>query len=49
MSNDHKSNQSNDNKGTSGTNKNYQAMLDNRSNQMNPNNSSYQGSKERKK
>ncbi|ADZ91119.1 hypothetical protein [Marinomonas mediterranea] len=43
--NDHKANQANDNKGTSGINDAYQKMLDNRSNQLNPNNSLYKGKK----
>jgi hypothetical protein len=34
----HKSNQPNSNKGTSGTNYEHQKALDNRSNQLNPNN-----------
>ncbi|KFZ36352.1 alpha-amylase [Shewanella mangrovi] len=38
MNNNHKANQGNQNKGTSGTNKEYQKVLDNRSNQLNPNN-----------
>ena len=36
-------NQCNANKGTSGTNDAYQVMLDNRANQLNPNNPLYQG------
>ena len=43
--NDHKANQANDNKGTSGTNEAYQKMLDNRSKQLNPNNALYKGKK----
>ncbi|EHA1082301.1 hypothetical protein [Photobacterium leiognathi] len=43
--NNHKANQSNSNKGTSGTNSSYQKVLDNRSNQLNPNNSRFQGKK----
>ncbi len=43
--NDHKSNQSNGNKGTSGYNDAYQKALDNRANQLNPNNPRYQGKK----
>ncbi|MGB7401235.1 MAG: alpha-amylase [Arcobacter sp.] len=39
--NNHKSNQENDNKGTSGTNIVYQEMLDNRSRQLNPKNSNF--------
>jgi hypothetical protein len=42
--NDHKSNQVNDNKGTSGHNDAYKQAQDNRSNQLNPNNPIYQGS-----
>lgn len=41
----HKSNQSNDNKGTSGNNHAYQKALDNRSNQLNSNNPQYQPKK----
>jgi hypothetical protein len=37
----HKANQKNPNKDTSGTNPAYQKSLDNRSNQLNPNNPSY--------
>jgi len=43
--NDHKSDQVNDNKGTSGRNDTYKQAQDNRSNQLNPNNALYQGSK----
>ncbi|EIA3186425.1 alpha-amylase [Vibrio parahaemolyticus] len=43
--NDHKANQANSNKGTSGHNTAYQKALDNRANQLNPNNSRYQGKK----
>ncbi|WP_345889195.1 hypothetical protein [Shewanella algae] len=43
--NNHKANQSNANKGTSGTNHAHQQMLNNRANQLNPNNSRYQGTK----
>jgi len=42
MRNNHKSNQSNKNNGTPGYNNDYQKMLNNRSNQLNPNNSNYQ-------
>lgn len=49
MSHNYKANQSNGNKGTTGTNKAYQAMLDNRSQQLNPNNSRYQDSKKESK
>lgn len=38
----HKSDQSNANKGSSGTSNTYQKVLDNRSQQLNPNNSRYQ-------
>ncbi|MGS0724560.1 hypothetical protein ACVBKF_00105 [Shewanella sp. 0m-11] len=44
-SNNHKLEQSNANKGTSGTNKAYQKVLDNCSQQLNPNNPRYQGKK----
>ncbi len=43
--NDHKANQANSNKGTSGHNSAYQKAQDNRANQLNPNNSRYQGKK----
>ena len=43
--NNHKSNQANSNKGTIGHNTSYQKALDNRSNQLNPNNSLYQSKK----
>ncbi|APW65268.1 alpha-amylase [Poseidonibacter parvus] len=43
--NNHKNNQKNDNRGTSGTNNEYQKMLDNRSNQMNINHPEYKGAK----
>ena len=43
--NDHKADQANDNKGTSGTNEAYQKMLDYRSKQLNPNNDLYKGKK----
>jgi hypothetical protein len=43
--NNHKADQSNENKGTSGTNKSYQKALDNRSQQLNPNNPRHQGKK----
>ncbi len=39
----HKANQANPNKGTSGTNPAYQKSQDNRSNQLNPNNARYNG------
>lgn len=45
MSNNHKADQKNNNKGTSGTNKTYQSVLDNRSNQLNPNNVRHQPAK----
>lgn len=41
----HKANQSNSNKGTSGTNYVRQKALDNRSNQLNPNNQRFTGKK----
>ncbi|MCE0493126.1 alpha-amylase [Vibrio salinus] len=41
--NNHKADQSNDNKGTSGTNKTYQKVLDNRSEQLNPKSPKYNG------
>ncbi|GIU30795.1 hypothetical protein TUM4644_30040 [Shewanella colwelliana] len=43
--NNHKANQLNDNKGTTGTNPAYQQTQNNRSNQLNPNNPRYQGKK----
>ena len=43
--NDHKTNQVNSNKGTSGHNPSYQKVQDNRANQKNPNNTRYQGEK----
>lgn len=43
--NNHKSDQGNDNKGTSGTNKTYQKVLDNRSQQLDPKNPRYQKKK----
>ncbi len=43
--NNHKANQANSNKGTSGHNTTYQKAQDNRANQLNPNNSRYQGKK----
>lgn len=42
---DNHANQCNANKGTSGHNAQYQAMLDNRSRQLNPIDSKYQGGK----
>jgi len=42
---DNSANQQNANKGTSGYNKQYQAMLDNRSRQLNPEDVKYQGGK----
>jgi hypothetical protein len=42
-------NQKNSNKGTSGTNKQYQAALDNRANQLNPNNANYKATKTEEK
>jgi len=39
----HEANISNSNYGTSGTNDAYQDMLDNRSDQLNPNNSKFKG------
>ena len=44
---DNHANQLNANKGTSGSNKQYQAAQDNRANQLNPNNKLYQGNKGR--
>ncbi|KHT60913.1 alpha-amylase [Photobacterium gaetbulicola] len=41
--NNHKANQANSNKGTSGHNTAHQKALDNRANQLNPNNPRYQG------
>ncbi|MCE2571818.1 hypothetical protein [Motilimonas eburnea] len=43
--NNHKANQANRNKGTSGHNDAYQKALDNRANQLNPNNPRYNGKK----
>ena len=43
--NNHKANQGNGNKGTPGHNTTYQKAQDNRVNQLNPNNSRYQGKK----
>ncbi|MDE3274296.1 hypothetical protein [Pseudoalteromonas sp. G4] len=43
--NDHKANQKNPNTNTAGTNAAYQKVLDNRSNQLNPNNPRYKGKK----
>ena len=43
--NNNHSNQRNSNKGTSGHNDAYQKGLDNRSNQLNPNNPLYRGTK----
>lgn len=40
---DNHANQCNANKGTSGFNAQYKAAMDNRANQLNPNNSLYQG------
>lgn len=46
MANDNnKANQGNDNSGTAGTNDAYQRILDNRSNQLNPNHPEYKGAK----
>ncbi len=46
INNNHKADQSNDNKGTSGTNSTHQKILDNRSKQLNPpQNPRYQGKK----
>jgi len=41
MKKNHKSNQLNPNTGTAGLNNAYQKMLDNRNNQLNPNNQKY--------
>ena len=43
--NNHKANQKNSNPGTSGTNTEHQKVLDNRSNQLNPNNPLYKSKK----
>ncbi|MGB6142363.1 MAG: hypothetical protein WBG55_18745 [Pseudoalteromonas rhizosphaerae] len=43
--NNHKANQNNGNKGTSGNNPAYQKAQDNRGNQLHPNNPNYQGKK----
>lgn len=43
--NNHKANQNNPNPNTSGNNDAYQKVLDNRSNQLNPNNPIYKGKK----
>ncbi|WP_310441415.1 alpha-amylase [Sulfurimonas sp.] len=43
--NNHKANQGNVNEGTSGTNKDYQKVLDNRSNQLNPQHPEYKSTK----
>ncbi|EIV8674570.1 alpha-amylase [Vibrio parahaemolyticus] len=43
--NNHKADQANSNKGTSGTNTTHQKAVDNRANQLNPNNTRYQGKK----
>ncbi|MDH5923101.1 alpha-amylase [Vibrio splendidus] len=43
--NNHKANQGNENKGTSGHNAAYQKAQDNRANQRNPNNVRFQGKK----
>ncbi len=43
--NNHKANQKNPNTNTSGTNTAHQKVLDNRSNQLNPNNPTYKGKK----
>jgi hypothetical protein len=46
--NNHKTNQANKNTGTSGTNKEHQKVLDNRSEQLDPNNSKYPSNKKDK-
>ena len=46
--NNHKANQANHNKGTSGHNPAYQKAQDNRANQLNPNNARFQGKKQEK-
>lgn len=43
MSKNHKADSHNANAGTSGTNDTYQSQLDNRANQLNPNNEEYKG------
>jgi len=43
--NNHKANQNNSNPNTSGTNHAYQKMLDNRSRQLNPEDSKFNGQK----
>ncbi|WP_318477769.1 alpha-amylase [Photobacterium leiognathi] len=45
VNNNHKDNQNNKNKGTSGTNYEYQKVLDNRSEQLNPKSPKYQPKK----
>lgn len=45
---DHKSDMSNANDGTSGTNETYQQNVDNRADQLNPNNERYQGGNSKK-
>ena len=45
MGKNHNADISNANKGTSGTNSTYQQAMDNHANQLNPNNSNYQGGK----
>lgn len=46
--NNHKANQGNKNEGTSGTNKEYQKVLDNRSGQLDPKNSKHPSNKKEK-
>lgn len=46
--NNHKANQGNKNPGTSGTNKEYQKVLDNRSGQLDPKNPKYPSNKKEK-
>ena len=43
MSKNHKADSHNANEGTSATNDTYQSQLDNRANQLNPNNEEYKG------
>ncbi len=45
MEKNQKADAHNSNKGTSGTNTTYQSKIDNRSNQLNPNNKEFKGKK----
>ncbi|MCI7186658.1 MAG: hypothetical protein MR995_00655 [Fusobacterium mortiferum] len=49
MAKNHQADIKNANKGTTGTNSTYQKAMDNRSNQLNPNNVRYQGNQSKKK